>query len=126
MDELNPLERQRIRELIRRYGRDRSLLPLADEELDGALGITLTVDDVRRPTLAGLLVLGREQTLRMYLPAHEVAFQVLEGTDVRANEFFRKPLLQIFEEVERLFSPWVTEREFQVGLFRVPIPNYDK
>lgn len=126
VDELNPLERQRIRELIRRYGGDSSLLPLADEELDGALGLTLTVDGIRRPTLAGLLVLGREQALRMYLPAHEVAFQVLEGTEVRANEFFRKPLLQTFEEVERLFSPWVTEREFQVGLFRVPIPNYDK
>ena len=126
VDELNPLERQRIRELIRRYGGDSSLLPLADEELDGALGLTLTVDSVRRPTLAGLLVLGREQALRMYVPAHEVAFQVLQGTEVRANEFFRKPLLQTFEEVERLFSPWVTEREFQVGLFRVPIPNYDK
>ena len=34
VDELNPLERQRIRELIRRYGGDSSLLPLADEELD--------------------------------------------------------------------------------------------
>ena len=126
VDELNPLERQRIRELVRRYGGDSSLLPLADEELDGALGLTVTVDGIRRPTLAGLLVLGREQTLRLHLPAYEVAFQVLEGTEVRANEFFRKPLLQAFEEVERLFSPWVTEREFQVGLFRVPIPNYDK
>ena len=126
VDEFNPLERQRIRELIHRYGGDSSLLPLADEELDGALGLSMTVDGVRRPTVAGLLILGREQSLRLHLPAHEVAFQVLEGTDVRANEFFRKPLLQTFEEVERLFAPWVTEREFQVGLFRVPIPNYDR
>ena len=81
-DDLNPLERQRIRESIRRYGGDMSLLPLADEELDGALGLVVTIDGIRRPTLAGLLLMGREEMLRQYVPSHEVAFQVLEGTDV--------------------------------------------
>ena len=126
VDDLNPLERQRIREAIRRYGGDISLLPLADEELDGALGLVTTVENVRRPTVAGLLIMGREETLRQHIPAHEVAFQVLEGTDVRVNEFFRKPLLQTFEEVELLFKARINEQEIQVGLFRVPIPNYDR
>lgn len=126
VDDFNSLERQRIREMIRRYGGDSSLLPLADEELDGALGLTVTEGGIRRPTMAGILLLGREEILRRHLPAHEAAFQVLEGTDVRVNEFFRKPLLQTFEEIEQLFFPWVLEREFQVGMFRVPIPNYDR
>jgi ATP-dependent DNA helicase RecG len=126
LDALNPLERQRIREAIRRYGGDMSLLPLADDELDGALGLVTTVEGVHRPTVAGLLLLGREEVLRQHVPAHEIAFQVLEGTDVRVNEFFRKPLLQSFEEIELLFKARVDEREIQVGLFRVPIPNYDR
>lgn len=124
--DLNPLERQRIREAIRRYGGDSTLISLADDELDGALGLVATVDGIRRPTLAGLLFLGREEQLRQYTPASEVAFQVLEGTDVRVNEFFRKPLLQTFEEIERLFAARVTEKEVQIGLFRVPIPNFDR
>ncbi len=123
---LNPLERHRIREAIQRYGGDQSLLPLADNELDGALGLTTTVEGITRPTVAGLLLLGKETDLRRLLPAHEVAFQVLRGTDVRVNEFFRKPLLQTFEEVEQLFRARVEEEEIQVGLFRVPIPNYDR
>lgn len=82
-DDFNPLERQRIREMIRRYGGDSSLLPLADEELDGAMGLTVTEGGLRRPTMAGILLLGREEILRRHLPAHEAAFQVLEGTDVR-------------------------------------------
>lgn len=123
---LNPLERQRLREAIRRYGGDMSLLPLADDELDGALGLVTTVEGVRRPTVAGLLLLGREAVIRQHLPAYEVAFQVLEGTDVRVNEFFHKPLLQTFEEVELLFKARVVEQEIQVGLFRVPIPNFDR
>ncbi|HOV31467.1 MAG TPA: ATP-binding protein [Anaerolineaceae bacterium] len=125
-EDLNPLERQRIREAIRRYGGDMTLLPLADEELDGALGLVTTVEGVRRPTIAGLLFLGYEETIRSHIPAHEVAFQILEGTDVRVNEFFRKPLLQTFEEVELLFKARVVEQEIQVGLFRVPIPNFDR
>ena len=125
-EDLNPLERQRIREAIRRYGGDMSLLPLADDELDGALGLVTTVEGVRRPTVAGLLIMGREEMIRQHVPAHEVAFQVLEGTDVRVNEFFRKPLLQTFEEVELLFKARVVEQEIQVGLFRVPIPNFDR
>ncbi|MFH1118126.1 MAG: ATP-binding protein, partial [Pseudomonadota bacterium] len=125
-DILDPLERHRIREAIRRYGGDVSLLPLADEELDGALGLTTTVEGTRRPTLAGLLLMGREEVLRQHVPAHETAFQVLEGTDVRVNEFFRKPLLYVLEEVERLFAARVSEQEIQIGLFRVPIPNYDR
>lgn len=124
--DLNPLERQRIREAIRRYGGDMTLLPLADEELDGALGLVTTVEGVSRPTVAGLLLLGHEEIIRRHIPAHEVAFQVLEGTDVRVNEFFRKPLLQTFEEVELLFRARVVEQEIQVGLFRVPIPNFDR
>jgi ATP-dependent DNA helicase RecG len=105
IEDLNPLERQRIREAIRRYGGDMTLLPLADEELDGALGLVTTVEGIRRPTVAGLLIMGREETLRHHIPAHEVAFQVLEGTEVRVNEFFRKPLLQTFEEIELLLKP---------------------
>ena len=126
VEDLNPLERQRIREAIRRYGGDMTLLPLADEELDGALGLVVTVEGVRRPTVAGLLIMGREDVLRQHIPAHEIAFQVLDGTEVRVNEFFRKPLLQTFEEIELLFKARVTEQEIQVGLFRVPIPNYDR
>ncbi|WP_319506319.1 RNA-binding domain-containing protein [uncultured Methanolobus sp.] len=124
--ELNPLERHRIREAIRRYGGDTSLLPLADEELDSALGLVTNINGIRHPTIAGLLFLGREEILRQHVPAHEIAFQVLEGTDVRVNEFFRKPLLQTFEEIEKLFSARVMEKEIQVGLYRVPVPNFER
>ena len=126
MDDLNPVERHRLREAIRKYGGDQSLLPLADEELDGALGLTMMSEGVRYPTLSGLLLLGREEQLRRFVPAYETAFQVLEGTDVLVNEFYRKPLLQTFEEVEQLFRARVNEKEIQVGLFRVPVPNFDR
>ncbi|EKD69021.1 MAG: hypothetical protein ACD_47C00306G0002 [uncultured bacterium] len=126
VEELNPIERHRIRESIRKYGGDSSLLTLSDSELDGALGLSILSDGIKKPSLAGLLFIGREEHLKTFVPSHETAFQVLDGTDVRVNEFFRKPLLQTFEEVEQLFKSRVVEKEIQAGLFRVPVPNFDR
>jgi ATP-dependent DNA helicase RecG len=66
---LNPLERERLRQMITRYGGDQSLLPLSDSELDGAMGFVTTIDGVKVPTIAGLLALGREEALRRFVPA---------------------------------------------------------
>lgn len=126
VEQLDPLQRLRIRNAIKKYGGDQSLLALADEELDGALGLVVSHQGRCCPTVAGLLLLGNEQLLRQHLPAYEVAFQVLRGTDVKVNEFSRKPLIETFEVVELQFKPWVIEEEIQIGLFRVPIPNYDR
>lgn len=123
---LDPIQRLRVRQAIQKYGGDKSLLALSDDELDGALGFVREVEGMLRPTLAGLLVLGTPTLLRDNVPAYEVAFQVLRGTDVRVNEFFRKPLLETFEAVETQFRAWVVEEEMQIGLFRMAIPNYDR
>lgn len=123
--DFDPLERERLRQCIDRYGGDRTLLGLGDEELVGALGLIRRDGNRMVPTVAGLLILGTEAALREHLPTHEVAFQVVEGTDVRYNEFRRMPLLKIFEWVDQQFRARLVENEVQVGLFRVPVPNYD-
>lgn len=124
--DFDPLERERLRQMIERYGGDSSLIGLDDAELEGALGFVRHENGKRVPTVAGLLILGRESMLRELLPSHEVAFQVLEGTEVRTNEFYRFPLLKAFEKVMDQFSARVVEQEVQEGLFRVPVPNYDR
>jgi ATP-dependent DNA helicase RecG len=126
VDQLDALQRLRIRNAIKKFGGEQPLLALADQELDGALGLCREVNGIRYPTVAGLLLLGTEDLLSTHLPAYEVAFQVLQGTDVKVNDFFKKPLLETFEAVELLFRARVEEEEIQVGLFRVPVPNYDR
>jgi len=124
--DLNPLERERIRETIRNTAGDKALLNLSDDELDGALQLTVNIDEIKRPTLAGLLLVGREEVIRRVLPSHEVAFQELRGTDVRLNEFTRKPLVHAFEQMELFFRARVIEEEFQWRMLRIAVPNYDR
>jgi len=51
---------------------------------------------------------------------------VLEGTQVKVNDFYRTPLLRTFGRIMDQFEARVEEDEIQVGLFRVPIPTLDK
>jgi len=127
--DFDPLERERLRQAIQKFGGDRVLLELDDEALDGALGFTVRVGQgaqvVRVPTLTGLLVIGRERALRELVPTHELAFQVLSREAVSFNEFQRYPLLKALEWLETNFRPYNPENEVQIGLFRVPVPKVD-
>lgn len=124
--DLDPLERERLRQTVQQYGGDRVLLELDDEAMDGALGFTTRNEGGQRvPTLTGLLVIGRESALREKVPTHEFAFQVLTREAVTFNEFRRFPLLKALDWLVTNFRPYNPEREIQVGLFRVPVPKVD-
>ena len=124
---LNSVERERLRGMVRAYHGDSTLLELSDRELDQALDLVKERDGVLYPTMAGILLLGHEQFIREYVPGNEVLFQVLDGVNVLSNPpAMRGGLLGIFEKVDLLFQSRITENEIQVGLFRVPIPNYEK
>ena len=62
----------------------------------------------------------------IFLPTHEVAFQVLRGERVQVNEFFRYPLLRAMEEVLQRFRAHYREEEVMVGLLRVGVPEYSE
>lgn len=125
-NQLDGLQRLRLRQMIEVYHGDATLKDLSDEELDLALQLVVEKNGDLHPTVTGLLILGTEKLLRQHLPTYEVAFQMLEGTEVRRNIFYRKPLLETFEAVSKEFSTLIREEELEVGLFRVPVPNYDE
>jgi ATP-dependent DNA helicase RecG len=126
LSDLDPLERERLRQCVQQFGGDRVLLELDDEALDGALGLTARQSDgSRAPTLTGLLLVGKELAMRELVPTHEFAFQVLAREAVGFNEFRRFPLLKALDWLETNFRPYNPEREIQVGLFRVPVPKVD-
>ena len=124
--DIDAQERNRLRKLIRVNQSESALLELADEDLDKALGVVRAVDGKLRPTVAGLLLLGKKESIATLLPTSKVAFQVLTGTDVRENIEVQLPLLSTFEELLYRFSAWNPEQEFQEGLFRVPVPEFSE
>jgi len=125
-EDLDPIEFERFRRIIResRGQGDATLLDLSDIELAKALGAVEADHDVTAVRVLGLLMFGREEALVRLLPTHEVAFQVLVGTQVEVNDFFRWPLLRLMEELLARFRARNREEEVQVGLLRIGVPDY--
>jgi ATP-dependent DNA helicase RecG len=125
-EDLDPLEFARLRRMVEENPGDTTLLRLSDREIAGALGLARSEGDLLRPTVAGLLLVGKESALRDHVPAHEVAFQVLRGTDVQVNEFRRWPLLRVHEWLTEAIGVRNEEQELMVGSARIGVPRYDR
>jgi ATP-dependent DNA helicase RecG len=126
-NDFDAVERNRLRRIIRSYrSSDHNLLELADDELEKALRFTTTLNGETVPTLTGLLMLGKEEALQRFIPTHEAAFQVLVGTEVRVNQSYHGPLLQIIEQINDMFTPWNSSTELSVGLFSLMVPEFDE
>ena len=124
--DFDPLQRARLRAVIANNPRsDKSLAGLSDEQLDGALSLTITRAGVRRPTLLGLLLIGSTDSLRRLVPTHEVLFQVLDGTQVKVNEGSRAALIEVVEWLALLSRGVNIEQEFNEGLFRIGIARVE-
>ena len=123
--DLDPVERERLRNIIRSYRGEVALLELNDEELDKALQLVTIQDGAIVPTFCGMLLIGRKEALKRLMPTAEASIQVLVGTDIKANESFYLPILAAFEKISDAFSAWNHSEEMEQGLFRITIPDYD-
>lgn len=125
-EDLDPLEFERFRRFIREYRGDTTLLDLPDTEIAKALGAVEANHEVRAVRVLGLLCFGKEESLKRFIPTHEVAFQVLSGTEVLVNEFFRWPLFRTTEECLARFRARNKEQELMFGLLRIGVPDYSE
>ncbi len=124
-EDFDPLAFERVRQAIIKLRGDSSLLDLSNKEMAKALRLVETRNGQLVPNIAGLLLLGRVDSLKKYISTHAVHFQVLDARgDVKVNDAFHEPLLKIIEEIESQFRARNEEREKIVGLFRYPIPDY--
>lgn len=126
IDDLDPVERARLRRLIETFRTESSLLELEDDELDKALGLVKQTQEGYKPTVAGLLLIGRERRIGHLLPTFGAVFQVLSGTDVLVNDEIKLPLLGSFEDLLLRFRARNSEKEFEDGLIRVPVPEFSE
>ena len=124
--DFDPLETERLRRSILAYDGDKTLLELSDEELFKALGFVREENDRLIPTVLGLLMIGRAESLKRFIPTANTSFQVLSGTNVLINDDFTLPVLASIEKLNTYLDAWNPQREIEMGLFRMPAPDFDK
>lgn len=125
-EDIDPLELERLRRIVLAYDGEKALLELDNHELLRALGLVREQNGVSYPTVAGLLMLGKVQSLQRFVPTHKTAFQVLEGTTVRVNDEFALPVLASIEKLIGYLDVWNPEQEIEIGLFRMAAAEFHK
>jgi len=126
LDDFDSVELDRLRRTILAYDGDKSLLELSDEELYKALGLVKELNSQLIPTVVGILLIGKEAALKRFVPTSSASIQVLEGTQVRINEDFALPILASIERMNGFLEAWNPDREIEMGLFRMPAPDFNK
>ena len=126
LGDIDPVERERLRNIIRTYHGDQALLELSDEELDLALQFITKLNGVKVPTYTGMLMIGKKDRLKELIPTNESAIHVFQGTEIRVNESFTWPILASIEKLISYLDAWNKEQEMEIGLFRISIPDFDK
>ena len=125
-DDFDLYEAAHLRKVILSYDGDRSLLELSDTELFKALGFVREQEEKLYPTITGLLMIGKIESIKRFVPTMSASFQVLEGTMVRVNEDFVLPVLASVEKLIGFMEAWNQDREIEMGIFRMSAPDFDK
>lgn len=125
-EDLDPVERNHMRNILRNYNGEKGLLELDDESLDKALRLVVTSGNQLVPTFTGMLLIGKQEKLREYIPTAEAGYIAFRGSEITANQSFYLPVLSAAEKIFDFVDARNSEREMVAGLFRMTIPDFDK
>ena len=124
VDDFDRSARDFLRSVVGSRGGDTSLLQLADNEFDKALGFTRFFDGRDYVTVAGLLMIGRKERILELLPSAKASFQALRGSDVVVNEDLNGPLPMVFERFESYLGAWNPGKEISFGMQRILVGDF--
>jgi len=118
--DLDPAEIEKLRSVLRREAQNEELARLSSGPLVAALGLA----SEEGVTLAGLLLLGKEEVLKRRVSQHEVVFLRFRGaTRYDQRRDLKGPLLSLLGELEQLVSVnnrLVTVQEKNFGQLEFP------
>jgi ATP-dependent DNA helicase RecG len=124
--DFNPVEVERLRNCIQTYEGERPLLELQDDDLFKALGFVREIDGCLVPTITGLLMVGRRQSIKRHVPTHSFSFHVMAGSTVKMNEDAVMPLLDSFEKLTTYIEARNQEQELELGNYRLSVPDFSR
>lgn len=122
LKDLDPLQIERARQILRSKAPSSGLLDLPDPEFLQGL------EAVRggQVTHAGMLLFARREILAQHCPQAQFHYVFHDSeTTVARNDIDRLPLLEAVERMEQIFQgPLNPEKEIELGLFKLRIPQF--
>ena len=124
-DDLNPASREKLREHIRETRADNTLLSYNDEDFDRTLELVKDSPHGLLPSITGLLMIGKPESIDRCVPSAKASFHVLRNLQpVVSKDNITLPLVDMFDAIDDLLAPWNTNHEIMSGLLHVNIHDY--
>jgi len=122
LQDLDPLQIERARQILRTKAPSSGLLELPEASF--LQGLEAVRDG--RVTHTGMLLFARREVLAAHCPQAQFHYVLHDSeTTVARNDIDRLPLLEAVERMEQVFvGPLNPEREVELGLFKVRIPQF--
>ena len=123
VEAFDKLEIERLRNIIRARNPKSPLLKLGEKELLKNIGL---IKD-NTPTVAGVLLVGKEETLEEHVPAHEVIYLHMKNDvsyDQRSD--YKKGILHILEDIYKNIEIYNKITTIKLGLFHFEIEDFPK
>ena len=129
LDDINLLEVYNLKEKIRIRDAKSTLADMEDLAFLRDLGLIKQDQNVERLTVAGLLFVGKEQSINKLLPQAEVIYlhygeQNLEEYDARLD--MKQPIVTVLDRLTERIQTDNHILNVQVGLYRVEIPDFSE
>ena len=126
---INSLEVYKLKERLKSRDPESTLVNLKDKAFLNDLGLTVSVDGQIKLTIAGLLFVGKDDSIRKYLPQSEIIY--LHYNEKNAIEYdkrldLRTTILSSLDRLTQVIEDSNTIVNIQVGLFRMEVKDYPK
>ena len=120
-ENLDKIEIERLRNIIRAEKPESTLLKLNEKDLLEHTGITKD----RHPTVAGILLVGKEDAIEKYVPANEVIYLHMKNDisyDKRMD--YKRGILYILEDVYRNIELYNKITTVKLGFFHFEVEDF--
>lgn len=126
IESIDLLEVARLRNWIEKYTPASEILKLDDTDLLKSLGIIREIDGKDRLTIAGLMLLGKEHTIKNNMPQNEMIYFRFEKSDVDPvqSTYLKLPLLKSIEKIWDFIEPFNSVHLIKDAFLETPIPSF--
>lgn len=126
IDSIDPLEVSRLRNWIEKYSPGSESLGLDDIDLLKSLGIIQEIEGEERLTIAGLMLVGKEQASKRHLPQNEIIYFRFGENDVDPIQsiYMKMPLLRSIEKIWDFIEPFNSVHLIKDAFLETPIPSF--
>lgn len=126
IDSIDPLEVSRLRNWIEKFNPGSESLELDDMDLLKSLGIIQEIEDEKRLTIAGLMLVGKEKALKRHMPQNEIIYFRFGESDVDPIQsiYMKIPLLKSIEKIWNLIEPFNQVHIIKDAFLETPVPSF--